>query len=79
LELFNMTLKTNIETIEITSKHMGYITINRCSDEVSEDVSKPIGVWLEIRGCDDYPLVIETVEDLNELAKQILECKKLFK
>lgn len=70
-----MAIKHVVTEIEIKSTDMGYLNITRQEDGVENASS----VWLEIQGSEDYPLIIETEKDIDDLCKSLQECKKLLK
>ena len=70
-----MSIKHSVTELVIKSVHMGFLSIARKED----DVDKPTEVWLEVSGTEDFPLIIETEKDIDELCKVLQDCKKLLK
>lgn len=66
-----MAVKAVLKEMLIESEHDGYLTIIHTYE--NDDV------WLEIRGDNGYPFIIESEADIDALCKALKSCKKLLK
>ena len=70
-----MTIKSYTTDIEVKSNHMGFLNITRKENSPELDNNS---AWIEISNDENYPLILESIEDIDELCRVLQESKKLF-